>query len=63
MAGPKIYLVHAAGVAMEPIQSSFRALWPEARTASLFEESLMPDLAADGRLSETMIERFLLLGR
>lgn len=60
---PKIYLVHAAEVAIPPIVSSFRARWPEARIANLLEDSLMPDLAADGRLTDVMIGRFVEIGR
>ena len=60
---PKIYLAHAASVAMDPIVASFRANWPEANLANLLEESWMPDLANDGKLTDTMIERFVLIGQ
>lgn len=63
MAGPRIYLVHAAGVSIDPVQASFRALWPEARVANILEDSLMTDLAADGRLTDTMVDRFRRLGQ
>jgi hypothetical protein len=59
---PKIYLIHAADVAMPPIVASFRANWPEARIVNLLEDGLMNDLAADGRLTESMIERFVHIG-
>ena len=59
---PKIYLIHAADVAMPPIVASFRANWPEARIVNLLEDGLMNDLAADGRLTEAMIERFVHIG-
>ncbi len=59
---PKIFLCHAAAVAMPPIVDSFRANWPQARLANLLEESWMPDLADDGRLTDTMIERFVMIG-
>jgi Asp/Glu/hydantoin racemase len=62
ISAPKIYLCHAAAVAMPPIVDSFRANWPQARLANLLEESWMPDLAADGRLTDTMIERFEMIG-
>ena len=62
-ANPKIYLAHAAAVAMDPIVASFRANWPQARLANLLEESWMPDLADDGKLTDTMIERFVMIGR
>ena len=59
---PKIYLIHAADVAMPPIVASFRAHWPQARIVNLLEDGLMNDLAADGRLTGTMTERFVQIG-
>jgi hypothetical protein len=53
-AAPKIYLVHAAAVSIPPIVASFHSAWPEARLANLLEDSFMPDLAADGKLTEAM---------
>lgn len=61
-AAPKIFLCHAAAVAMQPIVDSFTANWPQARLANLLEESWMPDLADDGKLTQTMIERFVMIG-
>lgn len=61
-AAPKIFLCHAAAVAIDPIVDSFRVNWPQARLANLLEESWMPDLAADGKLTDTMIERFVMIG-
>jgi hypothetical protein len=60
---PKIYLVHATEVAIPPIVGSFRTHWPEARIANLLDDALMSDLAADGRVTETMIGRFVDIGR
>jgi len=62
-ATPRIALIHATPVAITPIVDAFRALWPEARTVNLLEDSLAPDLAADGLLTDRMIERFLALSR
>jgi Asp/Glu/hydantoin racemase len=59
---PKIYLCHAAAVAMDPIVDSFRVNWPQARLANLLEDAWMPDLADDGRLTDAMIERFVMTG-
>ena len=59
---PKIYLVHAAEVSIAPVVSSFRAAWPEARLANLLDDAFMPDLAADGRLTDEMIGRFVHIG-
>lgn len=60
---PKIYLIHAAPVAIGPIGASFRENFPAAQVVNLLEDSLMTDLAAEGRLSENMIERFVEIGR
>ena len=60
---PRIYLVHAAAVAMPPIVASFREHWPQARTVNLLEDSLMTDLESDGRLTDEMVERFVDIGR
>lgn len=60
---PKIYLCHAAAVAIDPIVASFRANWPQAKLANLLEDAWMPDLAADGKLTDAMIERFVMTGR
>lgn len=62
MSAPRIALIHATPVAIEPIVSAFKRLWPQARTANLLEDSLAADLAADGRLTEKMIARFVTLG-
>ena len=63
MQTPRIALIHATPVAIDPIVSAFKRLWPAARTTSLLEDSLAPDLAADGELTERMIERFVTLAR
>src|ERR1700712_3080723 len=60
---PRIALIHATPVAIDPIVAAFRRLWPEARPMNLLEDSLATDLAADGRLTEAMIARFLTLAR
>ncbi len=59
---PKIYLIHAADVAMPPIVASFRENWPQARVVNLLEDALMNDLADDGRLTDAMVERFVHIG-
>jgi len=63
MQSPRIALIHATPVAIEPIVTAFKRLWPEARTTNLLEDSLSVDLAAQGRLGDEMIERFLTLAR
>jgi len=63
MTSPRIALIHATPLAIEPIVSAFGRLWPEARITNLLDDSLSTDLAAEGRLTDAMIERFLTLGR
>jgi Asp/Glu/hydantoin racemase len=48
---------------MQPIGEAFRQLWPAARVTHLLEDSLSADLAAEGRLTDRMIERFIALAR
>ncbi len=63
MSAPRIALIHATPVAIDPIVQAFRALWPEAQTTNLLEDSLAPDLAAAGGLTDAMIDRFVTLAR
>jgi Asp/Glu/hydantoin racemase len=63
MSSPRIALIHATPVAIEPIVNAFQRLWPEARTTNLLEDSLAADLAIAGRLTERMIDRFVTLAR
>ncbi|MGY3605076.1 MULTISPECIES: aspartate/glutamate racemase family protein [unclassified Bradyrhizobium] len=59
----RIALIHALKHSIQPIESSFAKLWPEARLMNLLDDSLSADLARDGRLTDAMTERFLALGR
>lgn len=63
MESPRIALIHATPVAIDPIVKAFRRLWPAARTTNLLEDSLAADLAAEGQLTGRMIERFVTLAR
>lgn len=63
MSSPRIALIHATPVAIDPIVETFKRMWPEARTTNLLEDSLSADLAAEGRLTDRMIERFVALAR
>ena len=62
-AAPRIVLLHASPVAMQPVQTAFRQLWPEAELVNLLDDSLSPDRAREQDLTEAMIERFVSLGR
>lgn len=60
---PRIALIHATALAIEPIREAFARLWPEARTTNLLEDSLSEDLAAHGHLDAAMMRRFEILTR
>jgi len=63
MSQPRIALIHATPVAIDPIRDAFAASWPQARTTNLLDDSLSADLAIEGRISARMIERFVELAR
>lgn len=60
---PRIALIHATPVAIEPIVAAFRRNWPEAQTTNLLEDSLASDLSRDGCITDAMNERFARLAR
>ncbi len=60
---PRIALIHATPVAMDPIREAFQSGWPHARITHLLDDSLSTDLAAAGSLDNRMIERFVTLTR
>ena len=60
---PRIALIHAVAVAMAPVHDAFRQLWPEAECVDILDTSLSRDRERDGRLTEAMTGRFLLLAK
>lgn len=60
---PRIALVHALEESVLPARAAFRELWPEATLFDLLDTSLSADLAARGSLDQTIVERFMTLGR
>ncbi|PWL18400.1 arylsulfatase [Falsochrobactrum shanghaiense] len=61
---PRIVLLHATPVAMEPIKTAMTTLWPEAEAVNLLDDGLTIDRAKEGeRLSEGLIARFVDFGR
>lgn len=59
---PRIVLLHGTPVAVDPIQKSFAARWPEAEVVNLLDDSLSVDRAKDHDLTAHMFERFTELG-
>jgi len=60
---PRIALIHATPVAIDPIREAFASAWPQAHTTHLLDDSLSTDLAAEGCISDRMLERFVTLAR
>jgi aspartate/glutamate racemase len=60
---PRIVLLHATPVAMQPIQSAFSNAWPEAETINLLDDGLSIDRAREDDLSEKLINRFVDFGQ
>ncbi|MHA6692212.1 aspartate/glutamate racemase family protein [Devosia sp. A449] len=60
-ANPRISLIHAVAVAVEPITSAFQTDWPEAECLHLIEDRLAPDRSRDGALTTSMSARIGLL--
>ncbi|HEX7932491.1 MAG TPA: aspartate/glutamate racemase family protein [Paraburkholderia sp.] len=62
-AKPRIHLVHATPLAMQPITESFARLWPDAMVYNLLEDSLSADLQRAGDDIHVMSPRFAALVR
>src|SRR5258705_7330801 len=60
---PRIALIHATPVSMEPIHAAFAASWPDARTVNILDDSLSEDRAESAELTDRMFERFAVLSR
>ena len=63
MSSPRIALIHATPVAIDPIVGAFKRLWPEAQTTNLLEDSLSADLQSEGELNDRIVDRFVTLAR
>ena len=53
----RIVLVHAGLVSIEPVQSAFGQLWPDAEPVNLLDDSLMVDRAQTEHLTSALSER------
>ncbi len=60
---PRIVLLHATPVAVEPVQAAFAELWPEPELVNLLDDSLSPDRARTPELTDELVERFVRFGR
>ena len=63
-ARPRIVLLHATPVAMDPIRDAMARHWPEAEPVNLLDDGLTIDRAREGdALSDRLTGRFVDLGR
>ncbi|GCA52973.1 aspartate/glutamate racemase family protein (plasmid) [Sinorhizobium meliloti] len=60
---PRIALIHATPIAMDPIKAAFDKAWPDAGRVNILEDSLSPDRARDGAVTEQMTDRIVALAR
>ena len=58
---PRIALIHATPLSIEPINAAFARLWPEAGRMHLLDDSLSRDRKRDGELTPAMTQRFVTL--
>lgn len=54
---PRVALVHAVQVAMQPVEAAFLRYWPQADVVHLLDDSLSPDRAKSDGLSPEMHAR------
>jgi Asp/Glu/hydantoin racemase len=63
MPAPRIALVHAMPVAVDPVAHVFKEQWPQARVTHLLDDALPADLTAAGGITPAIVERFVTLAR
>ena len=59
---PRIVLIHAIEMAINPIMRAFEVHWPEVETINILDDSLSRDRAKSDTLDCKMMDRFLKLG-
>lgn len=60
---PRIAIIHATPLAIEPISEAFSRLWPEADCMNLLDDKLSPDLVRAGSVDAELVERMVQLAR
>jgi Asp/Glu/hydantoin racemase len=58
---PRIALIHATPLSIDPINAALSRLWPEAGRMHLLDDSLSRDRQRDGELTGAMTQRFITL--
>ena len=56
---PRIALIHATVLSMDPTETAFSDLWPEAETFHLLDSSLSTDRAKAGELTDNLSKRIV----
>ena len=59
---PRVVLIHAIEMAINPIMKAFEVHWPEAETINILDDSLSRDRAKSDVLDCKLMDRFLKLG-
>lgn len=62
-ARPRIALIHATPIAVEPIRQAFATGWADAETVNIMDDSLSPDRAAAPGITDELTERMVTLAR
>ena len=60
---PRISLIHATPLAIDPVVAAFREEWPDASVFNFLEDSLTTDLKAAGSIDDSIVQRFHVLAR
>ncbi len=60
---PRIVLLHATPVAIEPIRAAFDRAWREAELVNLLDDALSSDRTKEHLLTDELIERFVSFGK
>jgi Asp/Glu/hydantoin racemase len=63
MAHPRIALIHATPVAVEPIRMALAEGWPDAEAVNLLDDSLSVDRSKTEDISEALTDRIIALAR
>lgn len=63
MSHPRIALIHATPVAIDPIRGALAEGWPDAEPVNILDDSLSTDRASADDLTDEMTERIVSLAR
>lgn len=61
MNSPRIALIHATTIAIDPIKAAFESSWPEAEPINILEDSLSPDRAKVTDITQALTDRIVAL--